>query len=36
MCRHRAIHPDDQRRDRYETAFKKWRELYDVLDTLSV
>jgi autoinducer 2 (AI-2) kinase len=36
MCRHREIHPDDQRHDRYETAFKKWRELYDVLDTLSV
>jgi autoinducer 2 (AI-2) kinase len=36
MCRQREIPPDGGRHDRYATMFKKWRELYDVLDKLSI
>lgn len=36
MCRHREILPDEHRHEQYAKTFEKWRELYDVLDTLSV
>jgi autoinducer 2 (AI-2) kinase len=36
MCRHRDIAPDRDRHERYGAVFQKWRELYDVLDRVSI
>jgi sugar (pentulose or hexulose) kinase len=36
MCRHDTVAPDDSRRDAVDAAFRKWRELYDNLEALSI
>jgi L-ribulokinase len=36
MCRHRELAPNRERYDRYGEVFRKWRELYDRLDEVSV
>jgi len=36
MCRHEDIAADATRRGEIDSAFAKWRELYDTLETLSV
>ncbi|MBX3027697.1 FGGY-family carbohydrate kinase [bacterium] len=36
MCRHEVIAPDAERREALESGFRKWRELYDNLETHSI
>jgi sugar (pentulose or hexulose) kinase len=36
MCRHRTIRPDDGRREALDAAYRKWRGLYDGLESLSI
>lgn len=36
MCRARSVEPDRSRRTAYDAAYRKWREIYDQLDRLSI
>jgi autoinducer 2 (AI-2) kinase len=36
MCRHEDVAPDGERHDLYGPVFRKWRELYDALDGISI
>jgi sugar (pentulose or hexulose) kinase len=36
MCRHVIVAPDEGQRDAVDAGFRKWRELYDSLETHSI
>lgn len=36
MARHYEKGPDEKRRQRYESAYRKWRELYDAINQMSI
>jgi sugar (pentulose or hexulose) kinase len=36
MCGHETVAPDDSRRDAVDAAFRKWRELSERLEELSI
>ncbi|HSP99553.1 MAG TPA: FGGY family carbohydrate kinase [Candidatus Dormibacteraeota bacterium] len=36
MCRHEVVAADESRRDAVDAGFRKWRELYDSLETHSI